>query len=120
MHRHIHLLAIIGFVALVTGCSPAEEAKVEANTQPPAHLPVHPPVGATLEVAMLMYQQSQDLGFAWRATVESIEAAKAAQQAGDTEAAQLQINRAIALAEASIAQAQREAVDWKTRPPFGQ
>lgn len=119
MHRTIHLLVIVGVVALVAGCSPTQEstvsisaAKVETKAQLPAE--------ATLEVAMQMYQQSQDLGFAWRATSESIEAARAAQQAGDTEAAQLQISRAIALAEASIAQAQREAVDWKTRPPFGQ
>ena len=113
MRDIMHLLVIAGFIPVVAACSPdgvsdQSSAPIEANVE------VTP-----LEVAENLYQKSQDLGFAWRATAELIEASKVSQQAGEVDAAQSQIRRAIALAEASIAQAQQEAVDWQARPPFG-
>ncbi len=113
MHDIMHLFVMAGFIAIVAACSPGgvsdqSSALVEAGVE------ITP-----LEMAENMYQKSQDLGFAWRATAELIEASKVSQQAGDMDAAQSQIRRAMALAEASIAQAEQEAVDWQTRPPFG-
>ena len=118
MRDTMHLFVTTGFIALVTACSPGG---VSDQPSAPAETTLQPVrAEVSLEIAEKMYQKSEDLGFAWRATAELIEAAKASQQAGDMDTAQLHISRAIALAQASIAQAEQEAIDWQTRAPFGQ
>ena len=66
----------------------------------------------------ITYAQSQEAGFAWRANLLALEEARALLAEGDTTAAAERIEAALQLAEASLARAEREARDWRTRPPF--
>jgi hypothetical protein len=100
----MRLIHICWFVLLISPGVQAGEAASSAE--------------ALLSVAEQKYQQSKDLGFAWRSTRQAIAKGQSALATGDFESALSQAQSAIALAEASIAQAQREAVDWQRRAPF--
>ncbi len=72
-----------------------------------------------LSVAEQKYAEAQAAGFAWRANRISLEAARQALTDGDEDKALALIEESIQLAEASLAQAAREAEDWQSRAPFG-
>ena len=83
--------------------------------------PASPETGAAAAVdeARAKYEESVAAGFAWRPARVALEAAEAALAAGDVDDALVQAQQARALAEASLAQAAREARLWSSRPPFG-
>ena len=65
------------------------------------------------------YAEAQAAGFAWVTNRTSLEAARQALADGDEDKALALIEESIRLAEASLAQAAREAEDWQSRAPFG-
>jgi len=85
-----------------------------------AQTPSAAEVVALIETAQDNYEQSQQLGFAWRSARQAIETAQKALAAGQYEIAQQAAKTANNLAQASITQAQTEATAWRTRKPFAQ
>lgn len=82
-----------------------------------AQTPSAAEVAALIETAQDNYEQSQQLGFAWRSTRQAIELAQKALDAGEHDEAQQAAHNAINLAQASITQAHTEATAWRTRAP---
>ena len=76
------------------------------------------PATAALAQAEARYAESVDRGFAWSAAKQSLERAREAMAAGDEAIAEQQAARALQLADASLAQAEREASAWQERAPF--
>ncbi len=72
-----------------------------------------------IDLAQSRYEQSQALGFAWVATAQRLRAAREALAGGQAQQAAELAGQAQSLADASIAQAERESVDWRTRSPMG-
>ena len=106
----------------ISACS--ESGDTNPSVQPQTGLPVQseaPRNAAELvEHARVLYDRSATLGFAWVATRSQLDAAAAALSAGEEAAARTAAQEAIALAKASISQAEREAVAWQDRMPFNQ
>jgi hypothetical protein len=73
---------------------------------------------AALAEAEARYQTSREAGHAWRAPKALIDDARAALEAGDYETAASHADRATAMAEASLAQAEAESTAWRDRFPF--
>ncbi len=73
---------------------------------------------ARMALAEAKYEEAIDAGFAWRANRLALEAARKALASGDEQTAEATIEEAIKLADASLAQAAREAKEWDTRFPF--
>lgn len=73
---------------------------------------------AALAEAETRYQASWEAGHAWRNPKALMDDARAALEAGDYEAATSNANRATAMAEASLAQAEAESTAWRDRFPF--
>ncbi len=73
---------------------------------------------AAVNAAQELYEQSQALGFAWRAAKENLQLAQTALSSGDYNQAYSAAKEASALAEASITQAEKEASAWQNRMPF--
>lgn len=71
-----------------------------------------------MAIAESKYEQAVKAGFAWRANRLALEAAREAFAAGDRERAAAEVEAAIKLADASLAQAARESESWSTRFPF--
>ena len=112
----MRLINIVGLCVVLAAC--ANDAKLlsdEATAGTELDKLEH-----TLSMAEAKYQQSKIVGFAWRATGISIGAAKAALAADDLETARQQIQQAMQLAQASLIQAETEAVNWQQRPPFAE
>jgi len=74
---------------------------------------------ALISEAEALQQEARDKLHAWVATTRFIDQARAAQSAGDTGQAREFAERAISLANASLAQATREAATWQTRALAG-
>ena len=74
---------------------------------------------AALATAQEKYAASAEAGFAWRNARLALEAAESALALEDYAGAQSQAELATTLAEASLAQAAREAEAWSQRAPFG-
>jgi hypothetical protein len=75
-------------------------------------------LGEALQRAHQQYAKAKIAGFAWRANRVALEQAEQALELGKVTAAQSFIELADELASASLKQAEREAKDWRTRPPF--
>ncbi len=75
-------------------------------------------LAARMALAESKYQEAVDAGFAWRANRLALEAARVSMDTGNEQAAAAMIEEAIKLADASLAQAAREAEEWDTRFPF--
>lgn len=75
---------------------------------------------ALIAEAEALQQEARDKLYAWVATSRFIDQAKAAQSAGDTSQARQLAERAISLANASLAQATKEAASWQTRALIGE
>ena len=108
-----------------SACSESGDTDPSAQpAQPQTGGPVQPeaPLNAAelVEQARVLYDRSATLGFAWVATRSQLDAAAAALSAGDETAARTAAQEAIALAKASISQAEREATAWQDRMPFNQ
>jgi len=73
---------------------------------------------AALHEARSAYQTSDQLGFAWRPAKLALAAAEAALVVGDYAQVLEHAAQARRLADASIAQAEREASAWQGRAPF--
>lgn len=99
------VLGLLLVFVLLPGCNP--------DTSAP------PSLEAQLDSAQDKYVEAQNLGFAWRANRISLEQAQQALEAGEMEAARDFIMLSDELADASLAQARREARDWQDRFPFG-
>jgi len=72
----------------------------------------------TLQQAQQLHAEASRAGFAWVATGQQIQAAADALDRNDMQAALAAATQALALATASVAQAEREANAWQTRAPF--
>ena len=70
-----------------------------------------------VEEAMANYQESRSRGHAWQKTRVHLDKAQAAMDDGDYELAVREAGQSIALAKASIAQADAELTAWRTRFP---
>ncbi len=64
------------------------------------------------------YQASRDAGHAWRKPAALIDEARIALEAGDYQTAVSIAERATAMADASLAQAEAERTAWHDRFPF--
>ena len=73
--------------------------------------------GELIAKAEALQEEARGQLYAWVATSKFIEEAKAAQTAGDFKKASELAERAIQLAQASLAQAKKEALSWHTRVP---
>ena len=71
-----------------------------------------------IDHATAKYQTAEKLGFAWRNAKLSLDEAKRAYSSNDYAAAETAAQQSIKLSDASIAQAEREAEAWQSRPPF--
>lgn len=71
-----------------------------------------------IDNAAAKYQKSETLGFAWRNAKLALEEARSAYDSKDYDQAQSSAEQSIRLSDAAIAQAEREADAWQTRPPF--
>ena len=76
------------------------------------------PAAAAVARAEAKYTESAARGFAWTATKQALDDARAALAAGDEATAETQAGRAQRLADASLEQADREASAWQERAPF--
>lgn len=105
----IHLLILMVPVVLAGCGKPAEDAA-----------PADPAASAREAVALAEQRQqaSADLGHAWHEPVVLIDAAREALEADDYASAIDKADRATAMAEAAIAQAEAERTAWRHRPPF--
>ena len=70
-----------------------------------------------VEEAFASYQESRTRGHAWQKTRVHLDKAQAALDSGDCELAIREADTSIALAKASIAQADAELTAWRTRFP---
>ena len=121
----LHTALLCTALAGISACSGSDETVQAAQqTQPDSSTPVQQQdalsTAELVEHARKLYERSVSLGFAWVATRQQVDAAAAALSAGDDTAARTAAQEAIALAEASIAQAEREALAWQARMPFNQ
>jgi hypothetical protein len=73
---------------------------------------------AAVAQAEARYAASAEAGHAWRQPKALIEDARQALEAGDFETALNNADRAIAMADASLAQAEAEKSAWRHRLPF--
>ena len=83
-----------------------------------AEPPGEPDVQERLQLAQTRYDAALAAGHAWRAHRLALQSAREALTQGDSTAAHAHIDEAQLLADASLAQAKREAVEWQTRFPF--
>ncbi len=85
-----------------------------------SELPADPAeqASAAVTAAEARYQASRDAGHAWRQPAALIGDARAALDAGDYQTAVSIAERATAMADASLAQAEAESTAWRTRFPF--
>lgn len=75
---------------------------------------------ALIAEAEALQQEARDKLYAWVATSRFIDQAKAAQSSGDSVKAKVFAERAISLANASLAQATKEAASWQARALVGE
>jgi uncharacterized protein (DUF305 family) len=121
----LHTALLCTALAGISACSGSDETDQSAQqAQPQTTAPIQQEAPSStdelVEHARALYERSVSLGFAWVATRQQVDAAAAALSAGDDRAARTAAQEAIALAEASIAQAEREALAWQDRMPFNQ
>ena len=126
----INHLSKIGFFLLVgvlgVGCAqPAEDSAANPAPATPAIQRAEPPEGldpaerATwlIEAAEAAYADSQAAGHAWVNAQRALEEARTAAAKGDLAEAGAQGEKALRLAEASLAQARTEESAWQDRFP---
>jgi hypothetical protein len=103
MRTALLALSLIAFAACTKSQVPADPAE-QAR--------------AAVAQAEALYGSSWEAGHAWRAPKALIDDARAALEAGDYETAASNADRATAMAEASLAQAEAESTAWRNRFPF--
>jgi hypothetical protein len=126
----INYLSKIGVLCLVgilcAGCAePGQESVADAANGPAAVQRAEPPEGldpaarATwlIEAAQAAYADSQAAGHAWVNASRALEDARTAAAQGDFASAGAQGEKALRLAEASLAQARTEESAWQDRFP---
>jgi len=99
------------FTFLVAGCD-APGGKPDTTADPADQ------ARAAIDDARARYQMTSDVGHAWRQPRVLIESAAQALEAGDYAAAIQHAERATAMAERSLAQAETEQTAWRQRAPF--
>jgi len=106
MSRNPILTVLLATV--LVGCGRATEA------------PPDPAAAARDAIALAEQRQqaSAELGHAWHEPIVLIGAARDALEAGAYDTAKERADRAAAMAEAAIAQAQAEETAWRQQPPF--
>ena len=113
--NHLQLLLL---TVLVYSLSAPMICHSATPTGTPTGTPAQADAQATLEHARQLYEKSESLGFAWRAAKEHLLLAQTEFESGNYNQAHQAATEAAALAEASIAQAEREATAWRKRIPF--
>ena len=73
-----------------------------------------------VEHAATRYEESRSRGHAWQKTRLHLERARTALQSGDYPLAVSEADRSIALADASLVQADAESTGWRSRFPSAQ
>ena len=120
----IGTLLLVGI--LCVGCSePAEVSTADPPSATAAIQPAEPPEGLDaeeravwlMEAAEAAYAESQAAGHAWVSARRALEDARMAAAKGDLAEAGVQGEKALRLAEASLAQARTEESAWQDRFP---
>ena len=120
----------IGLVALVSalclGCAEPEQQSAAEPSSETAPIPrAEPPEGLDpaaraqwlIEAAQAAYSEAEAAGHAWVSARRALEGANAAFDQGDIASAGEQGEKALRLAEASLAQARAEEHAWQDRFP---
>jgi hypothetical protein len=122
--RKIGLFALLGILS--SGCAePEQEALADPSSEPAAIQRAEPPEGLDaearaawlIEAAQTAYAESEAAGHAWVNARRALEDARAAATQGDFATAGAQGEKALRLAEASLAQARTEEDAWQDRFP---
>jgi len=90
---------------------------IAACTQPPAAQTPAELAGAEIDAAAARYEESRAAGHAWLQTSVRLENARQALQNADFDSARAEARQAMALADASLAQARAEESAWRDRFP---
>lgn len=128
MINHTKTMALIALVSSVLlGCTEpkqaastsetTEKADATAGVQPPADLDPAGRAAWLIEAADAAYTESEAAGHAWVNARRALETAREAAAQGDFAAAGTEGERALRLAEASLAQARAEEDAWRDRFP---
>jgi len=99
-------MSLILTTLLITACAQPPTA------QTPAEL-----ASAEIEAAAARYEESRTAGHAWLQTGVRLENARQALQDADFDSARAEARQAMALADASLAQARAEESAWRDRFP---
>ena len=128
MISYIKTIVLIAFVSFLSlGCADpknessasetTEKADATAGAEPPADLDPAGRAAWLIEAADATYTESEAAGHAWVNARRALETAREAAAQGDFAAAGTEGERALRLAEASLAQARAEEDAWRDRFP---
>ncbi len=121
----IGIIALVGWLSV--GCADSEQASSATDSpgqasalpraEPPADLGPAARAIWLIEAARAAYAESQAAGHAWVSARTALDSARAAADRGDYAAAGSEGEKALRLAEASLAQARAEEDAWRDRFP---
>ncbi len=111
-------LVVLGLLVL-GGCSQPESTETSSAEEQAPAVEAAPEVSvdALIAEAEELYQQAKEKEHAWIVTSRSIAEAKEALAAGDEATARQAAEKAVMTAEASLKQAEDEALAWQSRVP---